>query len=95
MKARPVKFTQKKPKPNLHGPFSTSPATESDGNHTKGTKKQKKDKLDDSSREFNKDKEEQRLDDEEKEDIQEQREREIDKSFEDEDENEKREKTRF
>lgn len=89
MKARPVKFTQKKLKPNLHGPFSTSPAAETDANHTKGAKKQKKEKPDESAREFNKDKEEERLDEEEKEDRQEQREREIDKSFEDEDQNEK------
>ncbi len=96
MKARSVNLTQKKPKPNLHGPFSTSPTKESDGDYTQSVKSKKKNAThDDSVREFNKDKEEERLDAEEKEDMQEQREREIDKSYEDDDENEKRERTRF
>ena len=50
MKVRSVNLTQKKPKPNLHGPFSTSPTKESDGDHTKSVKnKQKNATLDDSA----------------------------------------------
>jgi hypothetical protein len=94
MKVIPAHRNQKKPKPNLHGPFSTSPTIRLDKDQTKSVKK-KNATLDDSSLEFNKDKEEERLDEEEKENIQEQREREIDKSYEDDDENEKRERTRF
>lgn len=96
MKAKPANLTKKMPKPNLHGPFSTSPAQESVRDHTKSVKNKKQNTpLHDNATEFNKDKEEERLDVEEKEDIEEQREREIDKSYEEQDENEKRERTRF
>ena len=90
MKARPVKLTQKKHKPNLHGPFSPSPTAEAEGDTDAKNRRP-----DDSAQELNKDKEEQRLDEEEKEEIQEKREKEIDKSFEDDDDNEKRERPQF